>query len=118
MATPYDPLAGRPINPIGCVTTWLGGLFHPPAVGYRPASTPAPEPTPTCESTPTLGTAARIRAADVLRAPVFDVNGDLCDDGTGPIVRLTLVVDDIDTATRVLSALHSGAEVRVSVAAG
>ena len=96
----YDPNV-RSTNPIACVASWFGGLFRGSVPSYAPAPSPAP-PVPTV---------ARIRGVEAQRAPALRVDGSVGDDG--PVLELTLLVDDDATAATVLEALHSGASIRV-----
>ena len=106
----YDPNPARK-NPIGCVTSWIGGLFRSstPEYGTTPTEPePAPVPVPTAAT-------VRVRGVVVERAPTLASNGTVQNDG--PIVALTLVVDDDATAAVVLDAFTSGAQLRVLSAA-
>ena len=104
----YDPNV-RSTNPIACVASWFGDLFRGPVPRYAPTPTPVPAPTPV-----PVPTVARIRGIEVQRAAVLRADGLVGDDGTGPILELTLLVDDDATAATVLDALHGGASIRVA----
>ena len=93
---PEDPDA---TNPIGCVTSWIGSLFRPAAPAYAHAEPKGP-------------VVAHVRGVVVERAPVYQTDGTPCD-ATGPIVGITLVVDDDQVATTVLEAIADGLPIRV-----
>lgn len=107
----YDPSPAR-TNPIGCISSWLGGLFRSPTPDYDTTPT---DPVPTPEPVPTAAT-VRVRGVVVERAPTLAADGTVHSDG--PIVELTLVVDDAATAAVVLDAFSAGAQLRVLSACG
>ena len=106
MADTYSPNGPGDTNPIGCVASWVVDLVRPPSPTYVRAtpSEPAPSPEPVV---------ARVRGVVVERAPVYQADGTACDDGNGPIVGITLVVDDDAVAATVLDAIQDGTPIRV-----
>lgn len=98
-STPYQP-ASAATNPIGCVSAWVGNLFRARMPAYV---------VPDAKESPLV---ARVRGVVLSRDPAFATT-DGSDGPPGPIVGLTLVVDDDETAAAVLEALHAGAPVNV-----
>lgn len=106
MADTYSPNGPGDTNPIGCVASWVVNLVRPSSPVYSHA--PPKEPAPTQE--PVL---ARVRGIVVERAPVYQTDGTPIDDGTGPVLGITLVIDDDEAAATVLDALRDGTPIRV-----
>lgn len=104
MADTYSPNGPGDANPIGCVASWVVNLVRPssPAYAHAPAKAPIAEPV-----------LARVRGIVVERAPVCQTDGTATDDGTGPVVAITLVLDDDEAASTVLDALRDGTPIRV-----
>lgn len=105
--TPDGPGAG---NPIGCVASWIVNVIRPPSPAYTRAESKA-EPEPKVD--PKEPVVARVRGIVVERSPVYQADGALLDDGSGPVVGITLVIDDDEAATKVLDAIQDGTPIRV-----
>jgi len=106
MADTYTPNGPGTDNPIGCVASWISNVIRPPSPTYTRA-----EPKAVVESkTPVV---ARVRGIVVERTPVHQADGTTADDGSGPVVGITLVVDDDEAATTVLDAIQDGTPIRV-----
>ena len=108
MADTYSPNDPAAANPIGCVASWIANVIRPRSPAYAQAdSKDVPPPDP---KEPVV---ARVRGVVVERAPVYQADGTALGDGCGPIVGITLVVDDDAVATTVLDAIQDGTPIRV-----